>query len=121
MLEKLEKVNYIQVALLAILVALVFGIITPENGLDVNETITKIALLIPAVGALNWASLRLAVGELEKQDLGKSLNQTIDMLNTVLNGSREPAQMATVTTTTVSGISPAELPGLPPDSEIAAG
>lgn len=119
--EALKKINWIQVFLLAILAALIFGVVTPENGLDVNETITKITLLIPAVGVLNWASARLAVGQLEKMDLGKNLNQALDLLNAVLNGSKEPAQMATVTTTTVSGLGAAELTQIQTDNQAGAG
>lgn len=112
MQEKLMKINYIQVALIILLFALIGGFITPENGLDLDATISKVAALIVACQLFTFASARHAILELEKLDLGAQLNRVFDTAKLIVDavGSSEPAVMGSVTTVTTVNPPSAALP-----------
>lgn len=99
MLEKLESlnINVYQIALFALLVAVVSGVLPLANELDLNLVVIALVGLIATVKVVDDVSaVKIIVHELAKVEFAdKRLNELLDKADMIVNamGSQEPARL----------------------------
>lgn len=109
MSQKIESlnINVFQLALTALLVAVVSGVLPLANELDLNLVVVALVGLIATVKIVDDVSaVKIIIHELAKVEFAdKRLNELLDKADMIVNaiGSQEPAKMQI--TTSAGGVS----------------
>lgn len=108
----LEKVNPLQMVLVALLVALLSGVLPLAEGVDINAITVSLVALIGAAKVVDEFTARLLIKELAKIDFADDrLDEFFDKLDMVSNAMGE-----TGIGSTVVNVNPAVASELPVDS-----